>query len=190
MRWIPGIRMIGLNGSLATGTWHKGSDIDFLLAVAPGRIFTVRALSLLCTQLLGLRRKGGSIAGKVCMNWYLTTDNLLINPQNTYCARTYHNLIPLLDDGKTYAEYRQVNSWMADFGLAPTLHKPVFSLHTLDYAAQAILGLVLGQWFERFVERRQTARVAKDTRRLIPGSVVNVSARELRFHLTKEGRHV
>lgn len=178
--------MIGLNGSLVTGRWHAESDIDFLIAVKPGRIFTVRALSLLCTQLLGLRRSGSKIAGKICMNWYVTTDKLEIEPRDEYCARTYHNLIPLLDDGETYAKYRQANQWMRSFAYAPTLHLPVLKIGEVTRLMQSIAGLILGTWFERWVERRQTIRVENDPRRLTKGSIVRVGPQELRFHLKKE----
>jgi hypothetical protein len=184
--------MIGLNGSMVTGTVTPESDIDFYVVLQKGRIFSGRFLVTVVTNLLGCRRYGDKVAGRICLNRFAVDDYLCIWDWNLYHARVFHNLIPLYASQKVYRKYVQENQWMSAFGYPVIVHRPPFTDR---------LWLRMWQWFWEFLltplfwisepllRRRQWARLRSDERVNQPGSRVVISDRELRFHLTKPGRN-
>lgn len=68
------VEQVSLTGSFAEGREHQSSDIDFFVRVHPGKIYFTRLLVTLVVQLLGVRRHGQAIAGRICLNWFATFD--------------------------------------------------------------------------------------------------------------------
>jgi len=71
---LPFVERVSLTGSLVEGRGHKESDIDFFVQVKPGRIYCTRFIVTTIIQLLGVRRHGEAIAGRICLNWFATFD--------------------------------------------------------------------------------------------------------------------
>ena len=95
--WVPYLRYVGLNGSLARGVASKKSDIDLMVVAEPGHIFTVRFLMISTIALVGIKRSQKKIAGRLCVNYFVTGDNLDIKPHNKKVAQWYKYMVPLLD---------------------------------------------------------------------------------------------
>jgi len=116
LRFVPFLRMAGLNGSLSRGEAKQSSDIDFLIIARDGRLYTARFFAVLLVALTGWRRSGKKIAGRICLNCYLSAshpDVVPHNPQsNKKVAIGYRYLIPLVDDGKTAKKFFKINKWM------------------------------------------------------------------------------
>lgn len=87
IRRIPFTRMVALTGSAADGRATKKSDIDFFVQVKVGHIWTTRLLITVMLQLLGLRRTGTKIAGKICLNWFA-----IFNAPDRQSGRVYRVL--------------------------------------------------------------------------------------------------
>lgn len=71
---LPFVERVSLTGSLAEGRQHRDSDIDFFVKVKHGRLYSTRLLVTTVVQLIGARRHGRAIAGKICLNWFATFD--------------------------------------------------------------------------------------------------------------------
>ena len=71
---LPFVERVSVTGSLAEGRQHKGSDIDFFIQVRPGRLYFTRFFVTTVIQLLGVRRHGQAVAGRICLNWFATFD--------------------------------------------------------------------------------------------------------------------
>lgn len=112
---VPFLKMLGLNGSLVRGEDKKESDIDFLIIAKRGRLYTARFFAVMLAELTGYRRKGDKVAGRICLNCYLSDANLDITPQNPKSkkkvARAYKHLIALVDEGDYEKRFFKENKW-------------------------------------------------------------------------------
>jgi hypothetical protein len=187
LRCVPFVRMVGLNGSMVTGTFHKGSDIDLFIVTSDGHIFVARALSALVILLSGLEIRPGREAGMICANRYAIESFVDITPHDIYHAQVFHNLVPLFVDGPAYIDYFEINQWMEMLGEPLTLHRPVLMHNPVTLIIQK-LGELIFRWrvIENYVERLQRARIARDWRSTAEGSKVRISEQELRFHVAKD----
>ncbi len=189
LRFVPYVRLVGLNGSMVTGDMHAGSDIDFFLVLQEGRIFSGRVFVTVVVQLLGLRRQGSKVAGRICLNRYATTSWLTIGPPNLYHARVFHNLVPLFSAETTYARYLETNAWMAHFDYPVVVHKPLHTDSWLSWLVRSSLeglaDMLFLWWSEPLLRNRQLWRLRTDPRVSQPGSRVVVSDQELCFHILK-----
>jgi len=185
LRFVPYVRLIGLNGSMATGSVHAESDIDFYIVTAPNHIFFTRALTTLLVHVLGMRRHGNYVAGRVCLNRYATTEFTEITPHDSYHARVFHNLIPLAAMPSVYGEYCRQNAWMANYGYSVRIHKTVMNIPLIQRLGEWLLWPIAG-FAEKFCQRWQENRAKHDARVSLPKSIVVLTQKELRFHLQKE----
>lgn len=118
---LPLVRMIGVTGSLALSNTQPDSDIDLLLVVRRGRIWTARLLLLLAAQLMGRRRTYDDrrAPDKLCLNHFITDDALAMaqSLRSVYTAVLYEHLVPLFGL-RVYRRWRAVNAvwtrrWLA-----------------------------------------------------------------------------
>lgn len=187
LRFVPYVRLVGLNGSMMTGLLHEGSDIDFFIIAKRGHIFTARILSTTLVKLLGLHRTPHHVAGRICLNRYAADDYLQISPRNLYHAWVFHNLYPLAGEPYFARAFSRANRWMAVYGLSPQVPRPFWQLG-FARIIQAVLEVLLHPWaaaLERRAAAWQRNRAAHDTRVNHPESVVVLTDDELRFHLAK-----
>ncbi len=189
LQLAPFVRMAGLNGSLARGEAKETSDIDFLIIAKKGRIWTCRAFVTLIVHLTGLRRYGTKIAGRICLNRYQTEDYLEILPHNEYHAKVFSQLMPLLDNQKTYFQYVEVNRWMKKFGWPVKIFpapKPNSIINFYRERVEELLSGNFGKWLEKTLKKYQTSRIKRDIRTSsAPIGRVRISDKELCFHPLK-----
>ncbi len=111
---VPFLRTVVLSGSMAVGNAGKDSDIDLLIIVKTGRIWTTRLLVTILLSILGARRHGKFIKDRICLNHYITDTSLKINFPSLYNAQTYVHLIPILGDAKMFTRFQKENSWVRE----------------------------------------------------------------------------
>jgi hypothetical protein len=188
LRLVPYVRLVGLNGSMATGTLKSNSDIDFYIVVANGHIFFTRIMTTALLHLLGIRRHGKKVAGRICLNRYASDTFLEITPHDTYHACVFHNLIPLFTFPGMYTRYKAANRWMYDFHYPVIRHHSIYTAGGLSRFIQACGEAVLipiSSLCERFWTNWQQKRAEYDAQTKKKGSVVILTPQELRFHTIK-----
>lgn len=79
LRSIPGVRMIAVGNTHAFGVGGRGSDIDLFVVTKSGWIWMTRLLFVMVTQVLGIRRHGGKVAGRFCLSFFVTEDELSLS---------------------------------------------------------------------------------------------------------------
>jgi len=94
---VPFVRMIAVTGTVAMRNSEKGSDIDFLVVLKKGRIWTGRLLVTLAVQLLGRRRHGKKVKNRICLNYFITTESLRIKRQDLFAANEYSFIYTIFD---------------------------------------------------------------------------------------------
>jgi len=97
LRFVPFVRMAAVTGTLAMKNLEKNSDIDFLVVLEKGRIWTGRLLVTLAVHLLGKRRHSDKIKNRICLNYFITTGSLEIKRQDLFAANEYSFIYPLFD---------------------------------------------------------------------------------------------
>lgn len=116
LRIVPFVRMIGVTGSLAMKKSANDSDWDFFVVLRAGRIWTGRTFLTGLLHVLGKRRHGRHIRDRVCLNYFVTDDHLVIPTEDLYSANEYSMLIPLFGR-ETFTRFELRNRWIA--GMKP-----------------------------------------------------------------------
>jgi len=118
LRFVPFLRFAGVNGSVVRGEANKLSDIDFLIIAKDSRVYTARFFATFLIQLTGLRRYDKKIAGRICLNCYLSESCMNIKPQSNSSiekvALSNKFLIALIDNGCFYQKFMHKNKWMSE----------------------------------------------------------------------------
>src|SRR3990172_2665738 len=90
LRFAPYVRMIAVTGRMAMKNTEEKSDLDLLVVLKHGKIFTGRTLVPLLVHLLGKRRHKGKITDRVCLNYFITTRSLEISLKDLYSSSEYY----------------------------------------------------------------------------------------------------
>jgi hypothetical protein len=185
LRFVPFVRMIAVTGRVAMKNAKSQSDLDFLIAIKKGRIFTGRFFVTLITHLLGRRRYGKKIANRACLNYYITTASLKVDLRDIYSSNEYSFIFPVFG-ADTFHLFQKENIWITDF-------KPNFSpdlvLNTimiadsfwskqLQKAGEIFLDF---DALENILKKMQMKRIMNDPRTYQPGSAVMASDESLVF---------
>ncbi len=138
---VPFVRGVFISGDLSKNATVPGSDIDFFILTAAGRLWIARALLILFKKTVLLNKKKF-----FCVNSFVTIDNLRLREENIYLATEIAHLKPLYG----YAEFRtylEANSWIShyfpnfDLDLLPAV-TPNNRRSVLQRIAEALLTLL------------------------------------------------
>ncbi len=144
---LPFVEMVAVTGSLAMNNADDGADIDFMLIMAGGRLWTCR----LASRILQLAdRVIGS--GKLCVNYFVSTRALELSNPSLYVAQELAQSVPLYGDG-VYASLRQHNLWTNEYlpnaeGQTPVEWEADARFPRLRKAAEIALQNPLGRLIE------------------------------------------
>ncbi len=97
LRIVPFVRMVAVTGTLAMKNPEQNSDIDFLVMLEKGRIWTGRLSATLMVHLLGVRRHKKKIKNRICLNYFITTGSLEIKRQDLFAANEYSFVYTVFD---------------------------------------------------------------------------------------------
>ena len=101
----PFVRGLMVTGSLSHDCFSQDADIDYLVLVAPRRIFTVFAV-------LGTVQRLTSVQ-TLCPNYYLATDRLALPERDYFIAREVLAAAPVLG-GDACLRFQNANRWAFD----------------------------------------------------------------------------
>lgn len=198
---VPFLRLAAVTGSLTSYNTREQSDFDLLIILKNGRLWLGR---ILLTGLIGLlrkRRHGQLTRDRICLNCYLTEENLKITEQakihDFHSAQEYGRLTPVLEIKEgTYKKFVLANGWLAGFlknypwpaSLGAKKIKPVLFFSWLRQIFEWLLGGTMGDWLEKITGRWQNERINKKRRNEQPGAdQVFVSDNCLMFHPQSKG---
>jgi len=114
LRFVPFIRMIGVTGRVAMKNADRESDLDLLIVLKDGHIFTGRFLVTFFTHIIGKRRYGQKITDRICLNYYITTDSLEINLQDLFSSGEYLFMLPVYGFD-VYRKFQEENQWISKY---------------------------------------------------------------------------
>lgn len=120
LQLVPYVRLISLCNSVAKGNPKKDSDIDFFIVAKDKHIFTARYAAIFFLTLLGMKiePKKGKIKDRICLSLFLSSSSLNLDRLNLnkkeekMRAEWILNTYPLFDEGNTYLDFLDKNSWV------------------------------------------------------------------------------
>lgn len=121
LRFVPGLKLVALTGSVAAGNSRSDDDIDLLIITSPHTLWLVRPLVLLLISIFFRRRYPGEdhakAANAFCPNLWLDSLSLSVPTEkhNLYTAHEVLQIVPLLDKGNTYRQFLYHNRWVKKY---------------------------------------------------------------------------
>lgn len=149
---LPFVRMVSVTGSLAVNNAVEGSDIDYLVVTANGRLWLTRAFVIFIVRLAAQR------GIPLCPNYFLSQRALHIAEQNLYTAHELVQMVPLsgLD---IYHHLQRVNEWTGHYlpnaSWSNNGQGYIPSAHHLRRLAEWTLGTAIGARLEQWEMQRK-----------------------------------
>jgi predicted nucleotidyltransferase len=119
LAWVPFVTSVSVVNSVSMSNATENSDIDLLITVKPGRMWTARMLVTGVVNLLGWRRHGKKIARRICLSFYLAESALDLKKMalpegDLYLAHWIFSMGTLWQRGiDVQAEILAQNAWAA-----------------------------------------------------------------------------
>lgn len=113
LRFVPYVRMVAIAGRLAAKNAEKESDLDLLIGLKHGKIFTGRLLVTAVVHLLGHRRYANKITDRICLNHFITT-KFSISARDIFSSHEYAYLKPVFDND-FFLRFQKSNSWIQTY---------------------------------------------------------------------------
>lgn len=111
LRFVPFTRMIGMTGALAMKNGNAKSDLDILVVLKNGKIWTGRTLVTLFLHLIAKRRHNKKTTDRVCLNYFITDESLEVITKDLFAASEYMFLFPLYG-WETFQRFQIKNQWI------------------------------------------------------------------------------
>jgi len=120
LKWIPGIKMIGICNSLSWANADTGSDIDFFIVTEKGKLWTSRFLAVGFLKIFGLRPRKNKTKDKICLSFFvdeehLNLEHLAIESPDIYLIYWINQLVPIFDEGGMHQKFIDSNRWIKKF---------------------------------------------------------------------------
>jgi len=197
---LPFVRMSGVCNTAAFNIANQKSDIDLLIIVRSGRMWTARFLVTFLVSLLGLRRHKDKIANRICLSFYLADSNLNLKSialkskgeiSDPYLTHWLSKVSPVYDDGVS-REFFDQNKEILCFapfsieysGVPRRVVKPFVLGEITKRLQEVLLSHRLGDTIESFLKRVQLSKMSRNTKSVAKEENANViiSDQILKFH--------
>jgi hypothetical protein len=188
LRHVPFVEFVAASGSLVFGNVSPSSDLDVLVGVRAGRMFTARYFLVALFSLFRARRKDdihASSPDRLCFNHFVTPAAYEKEPHNYYRRELYRNMVPLWAERDAYRAFIAKNAaWSGLSVLSLTDARRTDAVKSAaTRAAERLFSGRLGDMLERHVARPiAMARLAAYAKRKGGGERVVITDDELEFH--------
>lgn len=121
---FPAVKAVCLANVIGPHNLRDESDIDFFIITAPGKIWQTRLYCAGLAALLNKRPKKNNKRDKICLSFYITTNQLDVSglklqPTDPYFDYWLRNLVLLYNKKKTYEKFlgaNQVDAQTSELG--------------------------------------------------------------------------
>lgn len=116
LKFVPGIKLVGISGSVAMKNADKNADIDLFVISKKGSGWTTRLFLVCFLSLMGIYRKKNDkkSSNKFCLNMIIDEGHMLFpkDRRDIYTAHEIAQLLPLFQKGNTYQKFIKKNEWI------------------------------------------------------------------------------
>jgi len=185
LRFVPFVRMLAVTGRLAMKNTEEKSDLDLMVVLKHGKIFTGRLLVTLAVHILGKRRHNDRIADRVCLNYFITTKSLEINLKDIYSSSEYSFILPLFGF-KIFRKFQMKNRWIrnykVNYGIDEIANlKMLKDAQLIKFIRKIGEGILKFDFIEKALKSWQINRISKNPKTHQPGSIIIVNDESLIF---------
>lgn len=179
---IPWYKMIGISGAIASNNATKDDDIDFFVITSANRIWLARFSDWIILNILHVRRnaKSRDLNNKVCINFYLSEDNLELKDKDLYIANEIARLIPLYGI-KYYVQFVKSNDWINKY--LGNFWEDFCSQYSDVSSKKTLFRFFIFDWMNTFLGNIQQRHMEENLTR------EKVTEKEIRFH-PKDSKNV
>lgn len=197
LRFIPFVRMVAVTGRIAMKSAERESDLDLLVVLKKNYIFTGRMLVTLLAHFLGIRRHGNKIKDRICLNYFMTDENLksglddlFLSSENSsalhlFASSEYSFIYPIFG-WKIFQQFQEENKWIGNYRTNYRCDE-IASLKLINDSIFSEIVRKMGEFIfgfsfiENILRKWQMKRIIKDPRTHQAGSFVTANNRELIF---------
>lgn len=176
LRFVPFVEMVGITGALAMKNARVSSDLDLLIVIKYGKIWTGRTLVTAFLHLLRKRRHGKNVADRVCLNFFVTDQSLEVFTKDLFSANEYMFIFPLY--GKSvYGRFQIKNQWIKNMKPSYALSE-LAPLKTMGDSLLSIKVKKIGElifspsWIENALKTLEKKRIMNNPKTHQEGSLV------------------
>jgi hypothetical protein len=169
------------------------SDIDVFVVTSRKRLWSTRLLVTLITHLMGRRRYGKKVVGRLCLSFYVSSESLNLEPLTLPDDPYFYYWLAFIEplyDSNAFHSFWQANAWLAS--KLPNLKKAEpLAWQKLnpnkgflaDFRKHINSGLI-GDLIEKLTRRLQKDRMSHNRSSLAsqPDTRVVISDTVLKFH--------
>lgn len=192
MKMIPFVKMIAVCNNLAYNNASPESDIDLLIVIKSGRMWTARLLITIILHFFGVRRHGNLAAGRFCLSFFITEkklsmEELAIDPHDPYLAYWTKLIAPIYGQ-KTYNNFVKSNEkWLSkkygiNFTESSSRHIYLEKESKFKKLSEWILNGKIGNILEEFLKKTLKKKTLRSMKKLGSEASVIVSDDILKFH--------
>jgi hypothetical protein len=145
LKFIPGIRLIGISGSVSVKNASKNDDIDLFIVTRKESIWLARFFAVTLLRILGVYRSrvDKKTTNKLCLNMFVDEDNLAFpkDKRNLYTAHEISQLLPIIDKNMAYESFIKNNAWISKYlsNFEPKLTKKSNDILILSFLWKVLL---------------------------------------------------
>lgn len=190
MQMLPFVRMVGICNGLSFYNVEENSDIDLFIIAEKKRLFLARTFSLILTTLLGIRRYGNKVKGRLCLSFLISRDQMdlgYLQIEDDIYFKFWVRLIRPLVGQDTYREFIAENKWIKkDFEYEIDQKKHLLPKSKKLSKIQKILEWPLkgkfGDMIEHVLRKWQTSRAEAKANKLEKRDGIVITDSILKFH--------
>lgn len=185
LRYMPFVRMVWVTGRLAMKNAVDTSDWDVLIILKKNHIWTGRFAITILTQIMGLRRTDAHHADHLCLNYWITTESMMISLDDRYSAHEYMTARPLFASINPEA-FLHANSWIKKFrpNFDTTILSSPYRVHDTQWThvvRRSIESILQSISLEHFLKKMQRSKIMHNPKTFQKGSMIIANDDELVF---------
>ena len=117
--FVPWIKMVAVSNLIGANNLKKKSDIDLLIITEAKRVWITRLFCVVIVMALNLRPRPERTENTICMNFYLSLEDLNIEKFRLDRDDIYYNywlagLMPVYEREDTYRKFIAANGWIRE----------------------------------------------------------------------------
>jgi hypothetical protein len=206
LRFVPFVRMIAVAGRMAMKSADKDSDLDLLIILKKGKIFTGRILTTLIIHLLGVRRYGNKIKDRICLNHFMADEDLETGLHSLFSSSEHSQSLHLFASSEysfiypvfgweTFQNFQRANEWIKNYRINYQADE-VKNMKLIEDSDFSRITRKIGEFFfrpvffEKVLKKWQMGRIINDPRTHQAGSFVTANNKELIFLPKPQGPEI
>lgn len=190
---LPFIKSIAVANTLSFFNCDKSSDIDLFIITEKDKIWTARFLTTALSSIIGIKRKEGKVAQRLCLSFYISEEKMgleyLTNSlEKQFYAFWMSQFAIVADHSDTFKKFIEQNQWIGK--TYPNFSFPLTDYHTkfkdLPFARITRGGfrILLGsKKIELWLKKLQLKKISASQKKLGDPKSVIFNDHALKFHI-------